>query len=159
MYQKTLSLFLALVALICIGYGTTGFYVMDYSFPVCTTDVDCETGVCCDVGDHGLCAEQSECAGLENAVSDSVSQISSWDDDEFDDSLRDTAWDDYSNNAVAIVLGGIILLIIIMVAIVEYDVERKAKKRRLRKKVVKKKVKRKAFKKKVVKKKRKKAKK
>lgn len=141
-------MFLALVALICIGYGTTGFYVMDYSFPICAIDADCEAGVCCDVGDHGLCAEQSECAGLENTVSESTAQISSWEDGEFEENLRDAAWDDYSNNAVAIILGAVILLIIIMVAVVEYDVERKAKKKKLKKKVVKKKsVKRKKAKK------------
>ena len=47
MRQKILSLFLALVAIGCIGYGITGFYAIDYQGDYCDSDSDCSTGVCC----------------------------------------------------------------------------------------------------------------
>ena len=143
MYQKTLSLFIALVALLCIGYGTTGFYLMDFDGAICAADSECTEGSCCDVGDYGVCS--LDCEAIENAVVESSGQISSWEDTEYYSNTRDVTWDAISQNYIAISLGIILLLIIMIIAYIEYKEEKvkKKKKKVVKKKVSKKRVKRK----------------
>ncbi len=136
MYQKTLSLFIALVALLCIGYGTTGFYLMDFDGAICVSDSECTEGSCCDVGDYGVCA--LDCEAIENAVVESTGQISSWEDGEYYSNTRDVTLDAISQNYIAICLGIILLMIILIIAYIEYKEEKGKKK--VKKKVVKKKV-------------------
>tara|TARA_Y100000310_G_scaffold233475_1_gene236324 strand:+ start:750 stop:1184 length:435 start_codon:yes stop_codon:yes gene_type:complete len=144
MYQKTLSMFIALVALLCIGYGTTGFYLMDFDGVICASDSECTEGSCCDVGDYGVCA--LDCEAIENAVGESTGQISSWEEGEFYSNTREVTLDAISQNYIALSLGLILLLIILIIAYIEWK-EEKGKKKKVKKKVSKKKVKRKVKKK------------
>lgn len=66
MYQKALTLFLALVAVSFLGYGITGFYTLDLSQPACQVDSDCTYSVCCGVygQSYGVCDQEDQCAGI-----------------------------------------------------------------------------------------------
>jgi len=66
MYQKSLTLFLALVAVSFLGYGITGFYTLELSQPVCQDDSDCTYSVCCELygQSYGVCDQEDQCAGI-----------------------------------------------------------------------------------------------
>jgi hypothetical protein len=111
MYEKTLSIFIALVAVVMLGSGITGFATIEAgSSTFCVENNDCEYSVCCPLANqaYGVCAQQSECDDvyLETATS-------------FQRAPADVA-EEAEQSYIAIVLGLILLFIIGFVSYTEW---------------------------------------
>jgi hypothetical protein len=119
MFQKTLTLILALGSLFFIGYGITGFATMG-SHSLCIEDLDCQYSVCCPVHDseYGVCAQKADCSGLYFEYEDGNVK-------EAAPSVSETAERSY----IAVVLGVIILMILAIVGYFEWKSEKSLKKR------------------------------
>ena len=129
MYQKTLTILLAFVALLSLGSGITGFYTLDDSSLYCSDDSDCSYSVCCalDGETYGVCAQESECADVyeESKNNGGIARAAEVD-------VADEAEQSY----IAVALGLILLMIIAIVSYVEWHQhkEEAPKKRKKRKK-------------------------
>tara|TARA_Y100000310_G_C20305211_1_gene633630 strand:- start:162 stop:563 length:402 start_codon:yes stop_codon:yes gene_type:complete len=130
MYQKAISLFLAMVALGLVSYGFTGFYALNDTQLFCSEDSDCVYSVCCPIygESYGICDQEETCDEIYEAgrtaeeVTDNIAQQAA--------SVEEQA----SQSYIAISLGIILLLIIAIVSFVESKQHRETKKKKKRKK-------------------------
>lgn len=72
MYQKGLTVFLAIVALFSISYGITGFAVIEPE--LCQVDSDCQYAVCCPLQGkgYGVCDQEDACAEVYSTSKDEI---------------------------------------------------------------------------------------
>ena len=114
MYQKTVTIFLALVAVLSLGYGITGFATISQG-SLCAEDDDCTYAVCCPLAgkDYGSCAQEDQCAEVYQmsrnggVVAEGPARV-------------EQATESY----VAFVVGVLLLVIIAVVGYVEWHHER-----------------------------------
>jgi len=117
MFQKTLTLILALASLFFIGYGVTGFATISEN-ALCQDDLDCQYSVCCPIheSEYGVCAQQADCSRLYFDYKESGLQAAP--------DVSDTAERSY----IAVVLGVVILMILAIVGYFEWKHEKALKK-------------------------------
>tara|TARA_Y100000310_G_C20526770_1_gene736438 strand:- start:156 stop:614 length:459 start_codon:yes stop_codon:yes gene_type:complete len=122
MRQKILSLFLALVAIGCIGYGITGFYAIDYQGDYCDSDSDCSTGVCCYFygESNGVCDYEQNCDSIELLSLETSNLMMSYSPEVVQEEVEE----EVDRSYIAMVLGALILLIVLVVAYVEWKHEK-----------------------------------
>ena len=123
MYQKTLTLLLAFVALFFFAYGITGFYTLDSSsHSSCVKESDCSYSVCCPVygKESGVCAQEFECDSIYFDSQESVQEAPG---------IEKTVERSY----IAVSLGIILLLILVIVGYLEWKAEKKVFKRKSKK--------------------------
>ncbi len=113
MYQKTLTLILAIAALFSVGFGITGFATLDDS-QICLQDNDCHYSVCCPLQekDYGVCSQESECSEIYFNSAEKSAMMSP--------EIGEQAERSY----IAVVLGIIILMILAIVGYFEWKQER-----------------------------------
>ena len=118
MMHKTATLILALAAIFFIGYGITGFVVID-SGSMCTEDLDCQYSECCPLfeQDYGVCATQTQCDEI---------YFSSMEDETI--FRAPDVGSEIERNYIAVALGVIMLMILLIVGYFEWKHE-KANKR------------------------------
>jgi hypothetical protein len=110
MYEKTLTIFLTLVALFSLGSGITGFASFTSSGGACFDDSDCTYSVCCDVkGEvYGVCGQQNECGAVYENIAPSQ---------------RAPEVEEIERNYLAVGFGILLLLVIGIVSYVEWHQE------------------------------------
>ena len=118
MMQKTATLILALAVIFFMGYGITGFVVID-SGSMCTEDLDCQFSECCPLfeQDYGVCAAQIQCDEI---------YFSSMEDETI--FRAPDVGSEIERNYIAVALGVIMLMILLIVGYFEWKHE-KANKR------------------------------
>jgi len=118
MMHKTATLILALAAIFFMGYGITGFVVID-SGSMCTEDLDCQYSECCPLfeQDYGVCAVQTQCDEI---------YFSSMEDETI--FRAPDVGSEIERNYIAVALGVIMLMILLIVGYFEWKHE-KANKR------------------------------
>ena len=118
MMQKTATLILALAVIFFMGYGITGFVVID-SGSMCTEDLDCQYSECCPLfeQDYGVCAAQTQCDEI---------YFSSMEDETI--FRAPDVGSEIERNYIAVALGVIMLMILLIVGYFEWKHE-KANKR------------------------------
>jgi len=118
MMQKTATLILALAVIFFMGYGITGFVVID-SGSMCTEDLDCQYSECCPLfeQDYGVCAAQIQCDEI---------YFSSMEDETI--FRAPDVGSEIERNYIAVALGVIMLMILLIVGYFEWKHE-KANKR------------------------------
>ena len=118
MMHKTATLILALAAIFFMGYGITGFVVID-SGSMCTEDLDCQYSECCPLfeQDYGVCAAQTQCDEI---------YFSSMEDETI--FRAPDVGSEIERNYIAVALGVIMLMILLIVGYFEWKHE-KANKR------------------------------
>jgi len=114
MYQKTLSIFLVLVAFFFLGSGITGFATMD-SANRCYADNDCVYSVCCSLygEDYGVCGQSNECEAVYQESKGGLQYAP-----------EDTAAEKAQQNYIAIILGIMLVIIVAIVSYVEWHQEK-----------------------------------
>jgi hypothetical protein len=122
MKEKLLSLFLALVAVSCLGYGITGFYAIDYSGDYCDSDSDCSVGVCCPFygESNGVCDYEQNCDAIEMLSLETSGVMMSYSPE----IVQEEVSEEVDRSYVAVILGAIILLIVLVVSYVEWKHEK-----------------------------------
>lgn len=115
MYQKTLTLVLAIAALFCMSYGITGFATID-GYDACVQDSGCKYSVCCPIydKDYGVCAQQTECSQI---YFDSMNDVQK-------PMMTPEVGEQAERSYIAVVLGILILLILAIVGYFEWKHER-----------------------------------
>lgn len=123
MYQKILALILGFAALFFVGYGITGFYMLDTSsHSICFEDRDCSYAVCCPLSEkeYGVCGQESECSQLymdSRTSSGAVLQ------------QAPTLQEDVERSYIAVSLGILLLIILAIVGYLEWREEKQSKKK------------------------------
>ncbi len=126
MYQKTLALILGFSALFFLGYGITGFYVLDSSLQsVCIEDSDCSYAVCCPLADkeYGVCGQQTDCSQIYlDSRQGSGAMMSA--------QQAPAVEEDVERSYIAVSLGILLLLILAIVGYLEWKQEKNPSKKR-----------------------------
>jgi len=122
MMQKTATLILALAVIFFMGYGITGFVVID-SGSMCTEDLDCQYSECCPLfeQDYGVCAAQIQCDEI---------YFSSMEDETI--FRAPDVGSEIERNYIAVALGVIMLMILLIVGYFEWKHEKASKRIRKR---------------------------
>ena len=122
MMQKTATLILALAVIFFMGYGITGFAVID-SGSMCIEDLDCQYSECCPLfeQDYGVCAAQTQCDEI---------YFSSMEDETI--FRAPDVGSEIERNYIAVALGVIMLMILLIVGYFEWKHEKASKRIRKR---------------------------
>ena len=122
MMHKTATLILALAAIFFMGYGITGFAVID-SGSMCIEDLDCQYSECCPLfeQDYGVCAAQTQCDEI---------YFSSMEDETI--FRAPDVGSEIERNYIAVALGVIMLMILLIVGYFEWKHEKASKRIRKR---------------------------
>jgi len=116
--EKTATLILALAAIFFVGYGITGFAVIN-SNGMCTEDLDCQYSGCCPLyeQDYGVCAAATQCDEIYFSSINDQTMFKAPD-----------VGSEIEKNYIAVALGVIMLMILLIVGYFEWKHEKAQKK-------------------------------